>query len=310
MRCRHFQLHHFQLLARVLAVVNALVCSSLALGQKPPECAPVTADARSRVAHLVARKLGTDSTLPVIDAEKLVAGTCYREFAFSVPGSKRRWTVYLSPDMRFLSVGLWDVSVDPEVADQRVGAQLLEEARIDEAPARGPQSAPVTVVEFSDFQCPYCARFAAMVDRYQKENPQKIRLVFRNYPLPIHNWAMPAAHAGSCVLQQSAAGFWQLHDFLFSQQRSITEENLRSMIDSFIGKRGDLNGAEYRKCADSLPAEKLLARDLTEAQSYDIRSTPTVFINGRRYGMFRDDAGFAAAITASETTASKSVHQP
>src|SRR5215472_18566805 len=124
-------------LRRTLAVAIGLLASNFVGAQKISDCAPLDPAVKSRVVHFVARKLGTDPVLPALEEEKLVPGTCYRQLVFSDQNSKRRWTVYLSPDLRFLSAGLWDVSVDVETTDSRVAAQLLQEAATDKPPALG-----------------------------------------------------------------------------------------------------------------------------------------------------------------------------
>lgn len=297
-------------LRRTLAVAIGLLCSNFVGAQKLSDCAPLDSAVKSRVVHFVARKLGTDPLLPALDEEKLVPGTCYRQLVFSVQDSKRHWTVYLSPDLRFLSAGLWDISVDVTTTDNRVAAQLLQEATTDKPPALGSSSAPVTLVEFSDFQCPYCARLSKMIELYRKENPDKVRVIFRHFPLPIHGWATPAARAGSCIAKQSEAAFWQFHDLLFSQQKTITAESLSTMIENFLREAPQLKKVEFHQCVGALSPENVVDRDLAEARNYHVVSTPTVFINGRQYGMFRNDAAFAAAIDAATPPAASKALEP
>ncbi|HEX2713528.1 MAG TPA: DsbA family protein [Candidatus Acidoferrales bacterium] len=173
---------------------------------------------------------------------------------------------------------------------------IEKQAEVDHAPSRGPDTAPVTVVVFSDFQCPYCATFAEMAERYRKDNPDRIRLVFRNLPLPVHDWAELAARAGACIAQQSPSAFWKFHDLLFSKQKSITRETLPSTISDFLASATELRSDEYSKCMDSSRAQTRLDQDLAEARSLDIQATPTIFVNGRKYPGFRDDPALAAAI--------------
>jgi protein-disulfide isomerase len=214
----------------------------------------------------------------------------------SVPNSARRWILYLAPDKRFLVSSLWDLSVDPVEADTQTGAQLVQRADAQHAPARGPESAPATVVEFSDFQCSFCAAFAQTFQRYAKENPDKVRLIFRNFPLPEHGWAMGAARAGICIAQQSSAAFWQFHDFVFARQQGLTEESLTSAIEGFVASVPDLNRDLYARCMATSYPQARLEQDLAEARSLDIHATPTLFINGRRYGGLRDDSAFKSAV--------------
>ncbi|MGB8132506.1 MAG: thioredoxin domain-containing protein [Candidatus Angelobacter sp.] len=253
---------------------------------------------------MAARALRIDPALPTLDQEKIVPGTCYRQLFLSVTDSQRQAVLYLSPDKKFLSPALWDIALDPQVTDARLSEELLENARLDGAPSRGQGSTAVSVVVFSDFQCPFCAAFTRMFDQYMKENPGKVRVIFRNAPLSIHPWAKPAAEAGICISRQNPAAFWQFHDLLFSKQKAVTSQTLGAEIDGLIRGLPGVNRDEYAKCmASSYPNERL-QQDLDLARSYNIHSTPTVFINGKRHGGFRDLAEFVSAVDlASKTVA-------
>ena len=95
---------------------------------------------------------------------------------------------------------------------------------------KGPATAPVTIVEFSDFQCPFCSRAVPTIDQVEERYGDRIRIVFRHYPLPFHQNAMGAAEASVEVYEQAGdAAFWAYHDLLFENQRSLEEENLVSL---------------------------------------------------------------------------------
>ena len=260
------------------------------------DCAQLSAAARSRVLRVAARQLRTEPAIPVIDKEAFVDATCYRRLFLSVPGTSRRLTLYLSPDRRFLLSGLWDVSVGPEVADAEVATRLRHEADVERAPARGVTTAPVDVVVFSDFQCPYCAALSTVVKQYQEEKPDTVRVIFRNYPLPGHDWAAAAARAGICVARQDSASFWRFHGMLFSRQKSLSPELLPDAINEFIVTSPELHADEYANCMASSYPEERLRQDIAEARFNDVHGTPTAFINGRRYAGFRDPAGFVTAV--------------
>jgi protein-disulfide isomerase len=97
--------------------------------------------------------------------------------------------------------------------------QLLE----GEYAARGPANAPVTMVVFSDFECPYCKKMKLLIDAEPLRNSgDSVRLVFRHMPMPQHGWAQHAAEAATCAEFQSAGAFWALRDRLFDNQQTIT----------------------------------------------------------------------------------------
>lgn len=155
--------------------------------------------------------------------------------------------------------------------------QLLEPPRVDVAAAgysRGPLAAPVTVVEFADFQCPYSARaratVAALLDRHQRQ----VRHVFRNFPLPIHPDAWKAAEAAACAGEQGR--FWEMHDRLFGSQDRLKTPDLKQHA-SALG----LDGTAFSRCLDSGRYEADVRSDLEAGNSYGVVGTPAFFINGR-----------------------------
>src|SRR5262249_53017256 len=136
-------------------------------------------------------------------------------------------------------------AVVPFVEDlkSKAGAKILLEAPRTEVaatgPARGPDGAKVTIVEFSDFQCPYCARGRKVVDEVLKSYPKDVRVVFRDFPLPMHDNAQKAAEAGQCAAEQGK--FWELHDWMFDHQDKLSVAELTAAAKSLglDGKKFD-----------------------------------------------------------------------
>ncbi len=93
-------------------------------------------------------------------------------------------------------------------------------------PSRGPANAPVTIIEFSDFECPYCRLANATVEQLLQRYPNDVRLVYAHFPLDMHAWAQPAAVAATCAARQSPDAFWTLHDAYFAGQQQTTEANV------------------------------------------------------------------------------------
>src|SRR5690606_14570992 len=92
-------------------------------------------------------------------------------------------------------------------------------------PSRGPADAPVTIVEFSDFECPFCGRANPTIEQVEKAYPDQVRVVFRDFPLPMHPHARKAAEAGHCANEQGK--FWELHDKMFANQRALGVDDLK-----------------------------------------------------------------------------------
>lgn len=147
---------------------------------------------------------------------------------------------------------------------------------VGEAPSFGNKDAKVTIVEFSDFQCPFCAKGADILKQIKKKYGSKVKVAFKNFPLPFHNHAEKAAVAGLCANEQSSDSFWKLHDEMFANQDSLDPEGLKKTA-SKIGLKVD----QFTKC---LEENKFLARvqkDMEEGKSIKVKSTPTFFVNGQ-----------------------------
>ena len=141
-------------------------------------------------------------------------------------------------------------------------------------PVSGSDGAPVEIVEFSDFQCPFCQRLVGTLDRLKAEYGDEIRLVFKDFPLPNHAEAFKAAEAGLCANAQGK--FWELHDTLFEKQEELEVADLKR----HAGELGMDQGA-FDACLDSGRFAEQVNADLRHGQALGIQSTPTVFINGR-----------------------------
>jgi len=141
-------------------------------------------------------------------------------------------------------------------------------------PSRGPVDAPITIVEFSDFQCPYCSRVKGSIDAVMARYGKNVRLVFRDLPLPMHPNAPKAAEAGECAQEQGK--FWELHDKMFADQNALAPENLKKSAAE-IG----LNAAAFNECLDSGKHAANVKLDADAAQALGVNGTPAFFVNGR-----------------------------
>lgn len=140
----------------------------------------------------------------------------------------------------------------------------------------GPSDAKVTVVEFSDFQCPFCAKGADIVNALKKKYKGKVKFVFKHFPLPFHKQAEKAAVAAECVSEQKAENFWKMHDSMFADQSKLSETDLAATAKKL--------GADEKKFTECLSTNKYLTKvkkDLAEGKELGIDSTPTFFVNGK-----------------------------
>lgn len=160
------------------------------------------------------------------------------------------------------------------------GQQLLDDAitlNTVGAPVKGPAGAKITLVEFSDFQCPYCSQAVLQLEAIQKAFPNDVKLIFKQFPLSqIHPQATLAAQA---ALAANAQGkFWPIHDKMFANHTKLTRENLIAWA-----KDAGCDVPKFTADMDSAKTRQQLASDLDQGQAAGVEGTPTIFVNGRHY---------------------------
>ncbi len=168
--------------------------------------------------------------------------------------------------------------------DQNPFRETYEKITTDGQPSLGTPGAPVRLVVFTDFQCPYCKKEAESLRKnLLKAYPKEVRLYFKDFPLdPIHPWARDAAIAGRCVYKQSEESFWKYHDWVFAHQSEITKANFREKVVEFAGTLPDVDQLRFTRCIDNRETEPEVNRSIAEGRELGINSTPTLFINGRK----------------------------
>ena len=140
---------------------------------------------------------------------------------------------------------------------------------------KGDKNAKVTLIEYSDFQCPYCARHASTVDKVMEEYAGKVKLVFRHFPLSFHPEAQKASEATECAGEQGK--FWEMHDKVFEAN---TNKNMKVETWKSAAKELGLNTSQFNTCLDTGKYEDKVKSDFTEGQSVGVKGTPATFING------------------------------
>jgi len=168
-------------------------------------------------------------------------------------------------------------------------------------PVRGAADAPVTMVAFSDFQCPYCKQSTSLIDAVLDAYPEQVNFVFLHFPLPNHGWAKPASIAAQCAARQSDDAFWTLHDAYFANQGQITEANVIDQAAGFLQEAG-LDMAQWRTCATDEASEahqtarQVVDQALRTGEQLGVRGTPTFFIDGELMQGPRSVESFGARI--------------
>ena len=160
----------------------------------------------------------------------------------------------------------------------------LDKLKTDGAPNFGTQGAPVVIVEFSDFECPFCQKEAKTLrDNLLTTYPTQVHMYYKQFPLTsIHPWSKAAAIASRCVLRQNADEFWKYHDWVFQNQGEINEDNLKQKVLGWAQEEKTLDALQLTSCMDSRATEAEVDKDIADGRALKVDSTPTLFINGRR----------------------------
>ena len=178
---------------------------------------------------------------------------------------------------------------------------------IEGSPQRGPNDALVTIVAFSDFQCPFCSRVTETLDRIERTYGADVRIVFKHYPLPFHQDAQPAAEAAIAVREEGGdRAFWRMHDILFENQRDLSRASLER-----YARRSGASATSVRRALDQGTHRAEVQRDMDLGQRLGRLGTPTFFINGKKlqgaqpFETFRDtidrELAIANALVAAGT---------
>ncbi len=155
-------------------------------------------------------------------------------------------------------------------------AGAIQKASVPEySPFKGPQHAKVTIVEWSDFECPYCSRGASVAHEIMKAYPKDVKFVFRHQPLTFHKNARPAAQAAMAAHKQGK--FWEMHDKLFANAKALTEENFLAWA-----KELGLNVDKFKADLASAEIDKQVTEDSSDGHKVGAGGTPTFFVNGRK----------------------------
>jgi len=144
------------------------------------------------------------------------------------------------------------------------------------APSLGPQKAAITIVEFSDFQCPFCAAAVPEIKALLKTFPTQVKLIFKQYPLEIHSQADLAAAAAIAAQKQDK--FWEMHDAMYSHYQDLSRKSILA-----LAKQTGLDMDRFETDIDSTEVRETVVRDVQDGNDAGVNGTPTFFVNGQRY---------------------------
>jgi len=182
-----------------------------------------------------------------------------------------------------------DVTVDPF-------KKVAEKINLKGKPFKGKDGAKVTIVEYSDFQCPFCTRgYSTVENEVLKEYGDQVKFVYKHFPLNFHPWAEPAAVAVECVGQQNKDAYWKLYAYYFENQKEINPQNLKEKTKEAL-KDSKIDQAKFDKCFDNKETLAQVKAEMAEGQSVGVTGTPAFLINGRLLSGAQPFAQFKAVI--------------
>jgi protein-disulfide isomerase len=158
----------------------------------------------------------------------------------------------------------------------RFAPDQVKNIEIADAPSKGPSGAPVVIIEFADFECPACGSVRPVLDDLMQKNPDAVRLVFKHFPLSMHQNAEKAARAA--VAAQRQGKFWEMHALMFENQTQLNLDNVEK-----LAQKAGLDLVRFRQDRDSEATADFVNRDRKQGEALDLQSTPSLFINGRQF---------------------------
>jgi protein-disulfide isomerase len=202
----------------------------------------------------------------------------------------RKVPFVMSADGRYVVfAALEDVTSDPSKA-------VMEKISLKGEPFKGGANAKVTIVEYSDFQCPFCSRgYATIENEVLKTYGDKVKFYYKHFPLAFHKWAEGGAIAAECAKEQKPEGYWKIYGGLFEQQQQVTPENLKEKSLALLDGTG-VDKKKWEECFDGKKTADKVKAQMAEGQAVGVSGTPGFIINGRLVSGAQPFATFKAII--------------
>ncbi len=185
----------------------------------------------------------------------------------------------------------------------RFDPDRVKSVDVGRAPFKGPQGAPVTLVEFADFECPFCAVMSPVLEKMWEQHPQDVRYVFKFFPISFHAHGELTARAAVAAMDQGK--FWEMHDKLFANRDHLEQADL-----DLYAKEIGLDLARFHKDAESQATTDWLAADRKQADALGVAATPTIYINGREFDAKQDLDGWIAIELGSSAAPARPLSPP
>jgi len=263
----------------IIAVLLTVLLGGFGLPPGFAAQAPNQTATRDKIIHYVRQRFNIPDTV------KLTVGE-FRESAYpdfyqilvtvDDGKDKRSQPFFVSKDGRYLVEGnIYTLSGEPR-------KEIVRLISTEDQPTQGPANAPVTIVEYSDLECPTCARLHEMLENdIIPKYGDKVRVVFKEFPLTeVHDWALTAAIATECAYQIDPSKFVAYRTLIYKNQASLEASHIRDLL-LHLGAEAELDNLKLASCIDSRTSLPRVEASLHEGQALGVSSTPTTFINGR-----------------------------
>jgi protein-disulfide isomerase len=255
-------------------MLTAIASAQQAQQAAPTTTAPIQKKVEDFLRYYFA--LGSDVQI-TIGAPKELGASGLSELPVEVktPDGSDNIKMYLTKDGRYLVRGdVADLTKDPL-------AETVAKIKTNDSPVQGNPNAPITIVEFADFECPVCRNLHDAIRGILAKYPQ-VKLIFKDFPIDqLHPWARTAALAGRCAYQQDPQSFWKMYDLIYDNQELISAGDVyQKMLD--YASRAGLNPDTLKSCLASPEAAEAVKANQANGELAEVRSTPTLFVNGRR----------------------------
>jgi protein-disulfide isomerase len=263
-------------LRNIIAFAVALVAARVCAAQQP---APASLSQTQKSIEAFLRSyyaLGPEIKITVgAPTEFANSGILESAIEVKTPDSTEKIKMYITKDGRYLIRGeINDLTTDPL-------ADTVKKIQTANSPVLGNPNAPITLVEYSDFECPVCRNLHDSLRGLLPNYPQ-VKVIFKDYPLDtIHPWARTAALAGRCAYQQDPKTFWKMYDSIYDNQDVISASNVYDKVTDFAAGAG-LNQEVFKACMSAPETTQAIDASIANGNLLEVRSTPTVFVNGRR----------------------------
>jgi protein-disulfide isomerase len=263
-----------------IALLACVLLAGVGLAQAPPApSAAATAPLQKKVEDFLRYyfALGPEVQITVGPPKELgSSGLSELPVDVKSPEGSDNLKMYVTNDGRYLFRGdVQDLTKDPL-------AETVAKIQTKGSPVLGNPNAPITIVEFADFECPVCRNLHDTLRGILPKYPQ-VKLIFKDYPIDsLHPWARTAALAGHCAFQQDPSAFWKMYDQIYDSQDLITASDVYQRVQDYAAKAG-LNGDTFKSCLGSSEAAEAVKANQANGELVEVRSTPTIFVNGRRF---------------------------